>query len=71
MERTRSYQAYLLRLWQESPTSEWRASLQPPDAAPLHSFADIDLLIAFLLNITQAPNHVHKTSAHSSLNPEE
>ena len=42
------YQAYLLRLWQESPHTPWRASLQNATTGERHGFADLQRLFAFL-----------------------
>ena len=42
------YQAYLLRLWQETPQSPWRASLQFVATGERRNFADVESLLAFL-----------------------
>ncbi|HEY4722065.1 MAG TPA: hypothetical protein VII92_09480 [Anaerolineae bacterium] len=51
------YQAYLLRLWEEYPHSdwaaEWRFSLEDPHTGERRGFADLDRLIAFLRKNTQ------------------
>jgi hypothetical protein len=44
------YLAYMLRLWQVSSDGEpiWRASLESPHTGERHSFANLELLFAFL-----------------------
>lgn len=38
------YQAYLLRLWCDSPNGPWRASLEDPHTGARHHFATVDQL---------------------------
>lgn len=42
------YQAYLLRLWQESPQAPWRASLQGAVTGERHGFTSLESLFASL-----------------------
>ncbi len=51
-----NYHAYLLRLWRDGERAPWRASLEAPGHAEIHTFGDLQALIAFLLEQTeQAP----------------
>lgn len=52
----RRYLAYLVRLWQvmSAGRSVWRASLEDPHTGERRGFADLDTLVAFLRNKTQA-----------------
>ena len=43
-----TYQAYMLRLWQESDDLPWRASLQNPHTGEQKNFATLVHLYAFL-----------------------
>ena len=43
-----TYQAYMLRLWQESDELPWRASLQNPHTGEQKNFATLAHLYAFL-----------------------
>jgi hypothetical protein len=52
-EKTGSYRSYLLRCWQEHPSSEqppeWRFTLQEVSGAQSqHAFGSFDQLVAFL-----------------------
>lgn len=42
------YQVFLLRMWQETPTSEWRISLQSGKTGKSHLFANLDEAARFL-----------------------
>lgn len=42
------YCAYLVRLWQDSPTSAWRASAQSAQTGTTVRFADLEELFVFL-----------------------
>jgi len=42
------YQAYLLRLWQETPRSPWRFGLQDAASGERYHFPDLESLQAFL-----------------------
>ncbi len=48
-----SYQAYLLRLWQESPDGIWRFTLEDPHTKERHAFSGVDVFIQFLLEMTK------------------
>jgi hypothetical protein len=48
------YQAYLLRLWRETPDSPLRASLQPSDSDERHHFASLEALLVYLQSQGQA-----------------
>lgn len=50
-----SYQAYLLRLWRETPASPWRASVEDPHTGTRQQFANIAELMAFLQTQTPPP----------------
>jgi len=43
-----TYQAYMLRLWQESDDLPWRVSLQNPHTGEQKNFATLAHLYAFL-----------------------
>lgn len=42
------YCAYLIRLWQDSPYTPWRASAQSVQSSETVRFADVEALFAFL-----------------------
>ncbi len=42
------YQAYLLRLWRETPNSPLRASLQASGSDERHHFASLEALLVYL-----------------------
>lgn len=54
------YQAYLLRLWQESTHTPWRLSLQNARTGEKHGFADLEALCAFLRDQTTFQPDDHK-----------
>lgn len=49
-EDTRSgdYRAYLVRLWRDTPESEWRASAQSVTTGTIVRFANVKALCVFL-----------------------
>lgn len=47
-----NYQAYLLRLWRDGPSSRWRASVQSTKASEVQLFADVRSLLNFLQSQT-------------------
>jgi hypothetical protein len=47
------YRAYLVRLWQDGPQADWRASAQSAQTGDTVRFADVDALFAFLLKQMQ------------------
>jgi hypothetical protein len=47
------YKAFLVRIWQDSPTSPWRASAQAVHSGEIVRFASLSALMLFLR--TQAP----------------
>lgn len=50
---TNSYQAYLLRLWQESPHGIWRFTLEDPQTNERHAFSGMEVFIQFLMEMTE------------------
>ena len=52
------YRVYLLRMWQETPTSEWRISLQSGETGKSHLFANVDEAAHFLVQSQEADNDV-------------
>lgn len=50
----RTYQAYLLRLWQEDPDSRWRITLEDPHSADRRAFRDLEGFVEYLHVITGA-----------------
>lgn len=50
------YCAYLVRLWQDSPYTPWRASAQSVQSGETMRFADIEQLFAFLRAQTTQPS---------------
>lgn len=54
MRLTRSYRAFLLRLWQESPGNQWRITMEDPHTAERRTFRDIEALFHFILAVTGA-----------------
>lgn len=52
--RPPEYHSYLLRLWRDQSPIGWRASLQSTRTSARHTFADLDSLLSFLLDETQA-----------------
>lgn len=54
--RLAGYCAYLVRLWQDSPQSPWRASVQSVQSSDTIRFADVEQLLAFLRAQTTQPS---------------
>jgi hypothetical protein len=56
MVKRRGYLSYLLRLWQagEGPAAVWRASVQEVTTGERQAFRDLDHLLAYLREQTQA-----------------
>lgn len=50
------YCAYLVRLWQDSPYTPWRASAQSVQSGETVRFADMEQLFAFLQAQTTQPS---------------
>lgn len=48
-----SYQAFLLRLWQESPDSRWRFTLEDPHTNERHAFNGVEVFIQFMMEMTE------------------
>ncbi len=48
MKNTNRYISYLLRLWRDTDTGPWRATLVEGQSGQTRSFADPDRLAAFL-----------------------
>ena len=53
-DRGTIYKAFLVRIWQDSPTSGWRASAQAVHSGEIVRFASLPALMLFLR--TQAPS---------------
>ena len=49
------HQSYLLRLWRSGGDGGWRASLQSVQTGERHMFADLDSLLAFLVEQSRPP----------------
>ena len=49
------YQSYLLRLWNNGATSEWRASLVDAATREERSFATLELLVDYLYRQVRHP----------------
>lgn len=47
------HHSYLLRLWCSSASGVWQASLQSVQNGERHSFADLESLLAFLVEVVQ------------------
>lgn len=52
------YRAYLIRLWQESTHTPWRASAQCVQTGEKHFFGDLAALSAFLVEQTTTKSQV-------------
>jgi hypothetical protein len=64
------YQSYLLRLWQDSPHSLWRASAQSINTHEIVYFADLDTLFTFLTAQTiPAQRELPPCNSSSRLDP--
>jgi hypothetical protein len=51
----RTYHAYLLRLWQETPSTPWRALTRDAESKEERRFATLDQLFLFLHQQTLVP----------------
>ena len=58
MKKSLNYFSYLLRLWRESDSAPWRASLEDPHTGERRSFADAAKLLAYLREQMQ-PETIH------------
>ena len=47
-----SYKSYILRFWQDSPQSSWRATVQSIQSQETTHFADLDALFVYLATQT-------------------
>lgn len=56
-KRQQSYRAYLLRLWQESPQTDWRGSLEDTRTGKRQHFATVNSLIESIMQQTQGASH--------------
>ena len=48
-----TYFAYLVRVWREEGTRQWRATVEDPHSSERRSFSDLGQLFAFLRERTQ------------------
>ncbi len=48
LEKQSNYLSYLLRLWRDSETGPWRASLESTGHAEIKTFPSLEALFAFL-----------------------
>ena len=51
--QAQAYQAYLLRIWREMPDGRWRITLEDPHTNERHAFSGVEVLIQFLMEITE------------------
>jgi hypothetical protein len=51
------YKAYLLRLWREGETGDWRAILEDAHSDSRRGFANLDALIEHLRELTESGNN--------------
>ncbi len=51
------YQAYLVRLWRDTPHAFWRASAKHIHTGKEHGFANLENLFVFLLAQTSEPGY--------------
>jgi hypothetical protein len=49
-----TYFSFLLRIWRESDSATWRASLEDPHTHKQQGFSDLEKLIAFLIDLTES-----------------
>jgi hypothetical protein len=61
-----NYQAYLLRLWRESPSEPWRASLENVTTHEQKRFADAARLLAYLAELLELPRESPTVGANFS-----
>lgn len=52
-ESTATYRSYVLRLWQNSSTAQWHASMQHVQTSEIIHFSDMLALVAFLYEQTE------------------
>jgi hypothetical protein len=45
------HQVYLLTLWREAPDAPWRAALRPAGGQERIGFANLEMLVLFLLRL--------------------
>ncbi|MBN1260631.1 MAG: hypothetical protein JXB35_08120 [Anaerolineae bacterium] len=50
------YQAYLLRIWQETPGAPWRILLQDATTGERSTFVDLEALLSFLQTQMELPD---------------
>ncbi len=50
------HRSYLLRLWRSGGDGDWRASLQAVHNGERHMFADVESLLAFLVEQLRPPS---------------
>jgi hypothetical protein len=53
--RAGEYKAYLVRLWRDTPDTEWRASAQSVRTGNIVRFANVEALCVFLHVRSQGP----------------
>jgi hypothetical protein len=51
------YMSFLLRIWQDDPTSGWRATLEETQTGQRHGFTKLEDLFAFLNANTSTDSH--------------
>jgi hypothetical protein len=67
-EQLDRYQAYLLRLWRESPQAPWRASLQSVNSGERCGFPDLQSMFAYLQTQTgEETEQVKLEAAHEKM----
>lgn len=64
--KTPNYSAYLVRLWQESPRTAWRASAQCASTGEKVYFASLNELCTFLHSKTEASQTADNSLQESS-----
>ena len=53
--QSEDHHSYLLRLWRSGADGGWRASLQSVQTGERHMFADLESLLAFLVEQSHPP----------------
>jgi hypothetical protein len=61
------YLSYLIRLWQETPGSPWRASMQDITTDERHGFASLESLFTFLRSQIEQAAQESKGESHDHL----
>lgn len=57
------YQSYLLRLWRDGESAPWRASLENTSTGEARTFAEIQMMTAFLMDVAgEGPAEVPPTT---------